>query len=101
MINIKKFLLSIITTFIASWVVYTIASPILVFLLKNIYHSIYFGYAALLFLPIFVVLTLSFYFFFRNEKEIAVAVFLVGIPLCLILGYGVMFGVGEMGLLQP
>ena len=101
MINIKKFLLSIITTFIASWVVYTIASPVLVFLFKNVYHSIYLGYAASLFLPILIVSALSLYFFSRNEKEIAIAVFLAGILSCLILGYGVMFGIGEMGLLQP
>jgi len=101
MISIKKFLLGIINTFIASLVGYTIVSPILVFLLKNIYHSIYLAYAVLLFLPIFFVLALSFYFFSRNEKEIAVAIFLTGILSCLILGYGVMFGIGEMGLLQP
>ena len=101
MINIKKFLLGIVNTFIISLVGYIVVSPILVFFLKNIYHSIYLGYAISLLLPVLVVLALSFYFFSKNEKEIAVAVFLVGIPSCLILGYGVMFGVGEMGLFQP
>ena len=95
-INIKKFVLSFITTIIGSWLGYKVVLSILVFFLLNGISNIYLIYAVSFLLPLIIILGLSIYFFMHKEKEIAVAVFLAGILSCLILGYGVMFGIGEM-----
>jgi len=97
-INMKKFVMSSITTVIGSWLGYKIISFILVFLLQNVFLNIYLIYAASFFLPLIIILGLSIYFFIHKEKEIAVAVFIAGIMSCSIFGYGILFTIGEMGL---
>jgi len=98
-INVKRFVLSFITTIIGSWLGYRVILFILAFFILNGILNIYLIYAISFLLPLIIILGSSIYFFMHNEKEIAVAVLLAGIPSCLILGYGVMFGIGEMGLL--